>query len=337
MPESHSSSASKDIGFLDELSNFLKWCRRNPPAALVLAAVFATFIFFLGCLRLFGNGHDSLAYWAWAAWNPELNQEHSKIVPLISLGLVWYHRNEIRKAVKEPSNKGLIFTGIGVLLYVLSARCLQPRMGLAAIPFLVYGPVYYLWGKQVARIILFPCAFLIFTIPMGAVEQATNNLQFVITGAVGFLSNIVGINIQAVGTTLTAADGTFNFEIAEGCSGIRSITAMAMLTAVYVHLTQDRMWKKIVIFGCSAVFAVIGNIGRIFTVILMARLVNPDIAGGIYHDWSGFIFFPFALLAMLGLGKLVNINFKELMTPDQPGGTNGAAGKKGGDRTTYDY
>jgi exosortase len=322
---------------MDEVSNFLKWCRQNPLSALALAAVVAALVFFLGWLRLFSNHSESLAVWGWRAWNPDMNQEHSKIVPLISLGLVWFHRNEIRKAIKEPSNKGLIYTGIGIVLFVLSARCLQPRMGLTAVPFLLYGSVYYLWGKQVARIILFPCAFLIFTIPMGAVEQATNNLQFVITGAVAFLSNILGINIQAVGTTLTAADGTFNFEIAEGCSGIRSLTAMAMLTAVYVHLTQNRMWKKVVVFGCSAVFAVIGNIGRIFTVILVARYFDPNIAGGIYHDYSGFVFFPFALLAMLGLGKLVNVNFKEISSPDPSSGIGGTAGKKGGDGTNYDY
>lgn len=337
MQQTSSGPPPQDIGFLDEAAYFLKWCRRNPATAFALAAVIATLVFFLGWLRLFSNGVESLAVWAWRAWSPGGEQEHSRLVPLISAGLIWYHRNEIRKAVKQPSDKGLIFAGIGILLYVLSARCLQPRMGLMAIPFLLYGSVYYLWGKQVARILLFPCAFLVFTIPMAAVEQATNNLQFIVTGVVGFLSNIIGINIQAVGTTLTALDGTFNFEIAEGCSGIRSITAMAMLAAVYVHLTQDRLWKKIVIFVFSGVFAVVGNIGRIFTVILVARFVNADIAGGIYHDWSGFVFFPFALLAMLGLSKLINIDFRTIVTPEQPGGTTSETGKKEKDETTYDY
>jgi len=333
MPE----TASHPPGFVEEMSHFLKWCQRNPVTAFALAAVIGVLVFFLGWLRLFTNDVESLAVWAWRAWSPEGNQEHSRIVPFISVGLIWYHRNEIRNAIKLPSNTGLFFTGIGILFYVLSVRCLQPRLGLVALPFLLYGSVYYLWGKQVARILLFPCAFLFFTIPLEAAEQATNNLQFIITGVVGFLSNIIGINIQAVGTTLTAADGTFNFEIAEGCSGIRSLTAMAMLTAVYVHLTQDRMWKKGVIFAGSAVFAVIGNIGRIFTVILVARFFDPNIAGGIYHDYSGFVFFPFALLAMLGLGKLLNIDFKDLITPQPPVGAGGIPGKKGGDGSTYDY
>jgi exosortase len=336
MAEASPSSSQQEPGFLDEIGFFLQWCRRNPVSAVLLAAITGSLTYFFGFLHPFTNGSLSAAIWAWQAWNPEANQEHGKLVPLIALGLIWYHRHEMRLAPKLGENKGFVFVAIGIVLYVLSIRCLQPRMALSAVPFLIYGSVYYLWGRQVARIILFPCVFLIFMIPMAAVEQATFQLQFVITGIVGFLTNILGIGIAAVGTTLTATDGSFNFEIAEGCSGIRSITAMTMLTAVFVHLTQDRLWKKIVIFGCSALFAVIGNVGRIFTVILVAKYYDPKIAGGIYHDYSGYVFFPFALLAMLGMSKLVNIDFKQLATPEPPAGTGGTAGKSG-DATQYDY
>src|SRR5207253_10947690 len=96
--------------------------------------------------------------------------------------------------------------------------------------------------------------------------------------------------------------------VAEGRSGLRPLTAMAMLTAIYVHVTQDRLWKKIVIFAFSIVFAVAGNIGRLFGVVLVARFIDPKLAAGIYHDYSGWIFFPVALLAMFGFSKLVNLN-----------------------------
>jgi exosortase len=285
--------------------------RREPLSALLLATTIATLIYFFAFVPLFVrgifiHGAGSVVAWAWQAWNPGANQEHSKLVPLIFLWLIFYHRKKIAAAPKEGSNIGLLFVLAGIILFVLGARCLQPRMALGALPFLIYGGVFYLWGKHVARIILFPCAFLIFLIPFGAIEQATFRLQFVITSAIGFLSKLVGLHIDAVGTTLTATDGRFNFMIAEGCSGIRSLTAMAMITAIFVHLTQDRLWKKIVIFGFSVVFAVVGNIGRLFSVVLVARFIDPKLAAGIYHDYSGYIFFPVALLAMYLFSKLVN-------------------------------
>ena len=294
--------------WFDRVNDFL---RREPLGALLLATILATFIYFFGVAPLFIrgifiHGASSVFAWAWQAWNPGMNQEHSKLVPLIFLWLIFYHRKQLAAAPKEGSNAGLFFILIGIVLFVLGARCLQPRMALGSLPFLIYGGVFYLWGKQVARIILFPCAFLIFLIPFGAVEQATFRLQFVITSAIGFLSKLVGLQIDAVGTTLTATDGRFNFMIAEGCSGIRSLTAMAMITAIYVHLTQDRLWKKIVIFAFSVIFAIVGNIGRLFTVVLVAKFIDPKLAAGIYHDYSGYIFFPVALIAMYLFSKLVN-------------------------------
>jgi exosortase len=292
--------------------------RRDPFGALLLATIVVTFIYFFGFAPLFikgtfASGMASVAAWAWQAWTsgPAGNQEHSRLVPLISLGLVWYHRKEIKSAVKLGSNNGLIFVAVGIVLFLLGARCLQPRLALGSLPFLIYGAGLYLWGKEVARIILFPCAFLIFLIPFGAIEQATFRLQFIITSAIGFLSSLIGIKIDAVGTTLTAINGDFNFQIAEGCSGVRSLTAMTMLTAIYVHLTQDKLWKKIVILAFSILFAIVGNIGRLFTVVLVAKFIDPKLASGIYHDYSGYVFFPIALLAMLGFAKLINTNWRQ--------------------------
>ena len=54
-----------------------------------------------------------------------------------------------------------------------------------------------------------------------------------------------------------------------------------------------------------------GNVGRVFTVILVAKWIDPKLAAGIYHDYSGYIFFPIALAAMLGFSKLLNVRRRE--------------------------
>jgi exosortase len=295
---------------LKPFSPLTDWIKREPVSALLLATILATLVYFFGFVPLFikgmfSSGVGSTAAWAWQAWTG--NQVHSRLVPFISLGLVVYHWKAIRAAPKSGSNWGLAFVAIGISLFLLAARCLQPRIALASLPFLIYGSVVYLWGKQVGRIVLFPCAFLIFMIPVAAIEQGTFRLQFIITSTVGFLSNLVGIKINTLGTTLTAADNSFNFGIAEGCSGIRSLFAMTMVTALYVHFTQREIWKKAVILVFSIVFAIAGNIGRIFTVILVAKFINPSLAGGIYHEYSGFVFFPIALLAMVAFSNLINL------------------------------
>jgi exosortase len=245
--------------------------------------------------------------WAWKHWLPNLNQEYGKLVIPLSLLLVWYHRRRIRSAPKNPSNLGLIFLGAGFFFVLLGTRAMQPRITMLAIPTLIFGVVLFLWGKAVARVLLFPIGFLGFMIPVGALQQTSFRLQFLITETVQRFSNLVGIKVNAVGTTLAPPDGSWGFDIAEGCSGIRSLIAIIMLTALYTHVFERVWWKKIVLLALSGAFAVVANAGRIFTIILLARMGYPGLAGGLYHEYSGFLSFPLALGAMLFCHKILNI------------------------------
>jgi len=292
---------------------FGQWCRARPVEALLLLSCLGTLVYFYFFHRVWVLGTQTTFFWARNAWSgADGGQFHCHFPIFVSLYLVWHHRARLAAAPLGSSGWGLVVVALGVALFVAGARCLQPRLAMLALPILLYGGALFLWGRSVARIVLFPCVFLLFMIPVASLEQATFRLQFVITSSIELLSKLVGISIQSVGTTLTARDGSFNFEIAEGCSGVRSLAAMSMLTAVYVHLTQEVFWKKALIFVASLLFAIVGNIGRLFTVILFAKFISPEIAGGLYHDYSGFLFFPIALLAMTGFASVVNLDWRKV-------------------------
>jgi exosortase len=328
-------------------ARLLGWCRRHPVDALLAAAALAVLVYFFGFFKIFINGSHSTALWAWEAWNPENNQEHSVLVLPIFFFLLWYHRGELASTRKESWNGGLFIMACGVGCFVLAARALQPRISIFALPLIIYGAVGYLWGRATARILLFPCVFLLFMIPVGGLVQGTVSLQILVSSVCNALASIFGVKIEATGTTIRSLDGSFNFEIAEGCSGIRSLMAMTTLTALYVHFTQREWWKKGVIFAGSLVFAVVGNIVRIFTVILVAKFISPTFAAKIYHDYSGFVFFPIAVLAMVGFAHLVNLDWAAIVTqrmepitpegnlpdlPDKP-----AESSKAPSPVSYDY
>ncbi len=318
------------------LSRFGKWCAANPAAAALLAGCAAAMVYFLGFFRAFANGSRSAAHWASEAWNSENNQEHSWFILPITIWLIWHHREDLQRARKEPSNAGLAWVLAGVGTFVLAVRTLQPRIAIFALPLLIYGGVRYLWGRETARVLIFPCLFMLFMVPVGGFVQGTVSLQLFVSSAVKWLSVLIGVRIEAVGTTLRALDGSFNFDIAEGCSGIRSLMAMITLSALYVHFTQRETWKQWVIFGGSMVFALIGNIGRVFSVVVVARFISEKIAGGLYHDYSGFVFFPVAVGAMVGFAKLLNLDWRRVaadsLKPEAP-----RPGQKSEGPVSYDY
>jgi exosortase len=285
--------------------NAYAWAKHNPVAALFLLTIGATLVSFFCFVKLYAG--EPIMVFAWKHWLPNLNQEYCKLVIPIAILVAWYHRKELRAASKDGSNWGLTFLVAGFLLVLLGTRAIEPRITMLAIPFLTFGIILFLWGRQVAWILAFPIGFLVFMIPVGALQQTSFRLQFVITEAINALSPLVGIKLNTVGTTLSPIDKSWGFDIAEGCSGIRSLVAIIMLTTVYTHIFERAWWKKLVLLALSIGFAIFANIGRIFTIILVARLGYPKLAGGIYHEYSGFISFPVALCAMLVCHKLLNL------------------------------
>jgi len=300
--------------------------RREPVGALLLAAIVATFVYFFGWLHLFTNGRLSTWTWAWQAWNPETNYEHAKIIPLIVAFLIWYDRDKLKNAPLGSSRWGWAFIAVGLFLFLAGARTLQARLTLTALPVLLLGVVLYVWGKAVARVLLFPIAFLLFMVPLNFLTQSTFKLQFVETGIASAVCNLIGIHVNTIGTLVNSNDNAFHFQVDEGCSGIRSLMAIAMFSAIYGHLTQNKLWKKLAIFAAALLFAVIGNAGRLISVFIVGRFFGQDLAGGPYHAVAGFISFTCAFVAMVLFGKLLNIKLPPVKQ---------AASSK--EAPTYDY
>ncbi|MGA3170975.1 MAG: exosortase/archaeosortase family protein [Chthoniobacteraceae bacterium] len=322
------------LGFLKR-----RWTPLGIAKALLLVAIGYTLYYFFGVIHLYQGLPISL--WAWARYAPRYNFEHGKLVLPIFAFLVWIHREEIIRAKKQGCNQGLIWVALGCLIFAAGARTLQGRVGMAAGPILLYGMVLYLWGKEVARILLFPIVFLVFLIPVSAIEQATFHLQFLVTGIAKAVCGLMGIHLYSVGTTLRPVDQSFGgFEVAEGCSGIRSLMAMVMVTAIYVHMTQNKLWKKVVILLFSIGFAIIGNAGRITSIFVVAKYVSPQFAGGTYHEYSGYVSFPIALGAMLLMSWVLDLPIFEAAKVIKTGKAEPGSGletltKK--DQATYDY
>ncbi|MEM7394014.1 MAG: exosortase/archaeosortase family protein, partial [Verrucomicrobiota bacterium] len=86
--------------------------------------------------------------------------------------------------------------------------------------------------------------------------------------------------------------------------------AMTAITAVYAWFTQRTFIRKWLLFLCSVPLAVLGNIIRVLAISLVAQAFGQDVAM-IFHDYSGFIFFPVSIALMLALGGLLNMDIKE--------------------------
>ncbi|MBR0057194.1 MAG: exosortase [Kiritimatiellae bacterium] len=238
---------------------------------------------------------------------PREDMAHGWFIPLFTIALFWLKRRELRAAAAAPSPAGVLLMLPGLACFAFGSLGDQVRFSHVGAIWLLWAILYAVWGRALAREAAFAVAFLLFTMPMGFLDIFTVKLRIVTAAVAATLLNGLGIAITRVGTGLHClAGGGFNLDIADPCSGMRSIFALTALTAGYAYLTQKTMRGKWLLFLCSIPLAMLGNLARIFSIAIVAAAFGQQIATGFYHDYSGYVTFLVAVLAMIAIGDLLH-------------------------------
>ena len=275
------------------------------------------FIFIL--FHLFGNtvenvNSKSAFIWMVARWNDTqsfgADYSHGYIIPFVSIAVLWHKRADLKAAPKQLCQMGLIIIIMALAMHWLGAKMQQTRISLISLILILWGLPFYFYGWKVAKLLIFPCSYLIFCVPLNFLDALSGPLQQIATTlAYNILQNL-GIECQRVGTQLISP--YFQLNVEAPCSGLRSLLAMTALTAVYAYYTQKGLAKKWLLFLASIPIAVAGNIGRIISIALVSMTAGQKFGAGLHHDWSGYVLFSLAIALMIAFGKLLDVNYKEL-------------------------
>lgn len=284
-------------------------------AAAVLAGLFAYFPYASGYGDRRVNVFEFMAY-VWK--NPEW--EHCWLVPLAAIGIVIYKRKSLGALPVEGSWLGLAALVASFGLYWIGYLADNVYVGYASLLAMVASCVLWLLGREWLKALAFPIAFLIFMFPLPAMDEWAVELRKVMSAlSAGFL-NLVGLPVVQNGTSLVSAPdfaaglpagARFAVEVANPCSGIRSLFALMMVSALYGYLTMRRPWQKWAIFLSSLPLAIAGNFARIIMLTVGTVALGANVAIGteheptFFHMAAGFLVFGVALGGMVLLGNLL--------------------------------
>ncbi len=306
-------SSSHDSGSLS--------CRGRAPNGLVLAILLVMVALFGVMFHCWGNtyaGLDarqatrSMFVWLTDRWSDSAlsfggNYSHGWVVPVVSLWLVWNRRRELRTVARRVSRAGLGVILVALVMHWMGARAELPQLSALGFIGLLWGVPLYFFGWGVAGILFFPCVYLLFAVPFGFLDSLTFPLRMFATVVSEGMLNGLGIPVVRVGTALNSTLGQgFSLDVADPCSGIRSLMAMMAVSAAYAYVTQPTLGRKWILFLSAIPLAVVGNIGRILAIGLVAILFGMPAAMGVYHDYSGYVFYAFAIGSMLLVDRLLN-------------------------------
>ena len=237
---------------------------------------------------------------------PLEDMSYGWFIPLFSLYVLWQERRKIVESLGKPSVVGLLFVLPSLFVGFLGIRGLQVRFEILGFVGLLFGLTWTFFGRRTVGSVIFPIGFLLFCMPLHSyLDLVTIHLRLLAVSIASATLQGCGVEIVRQGTMLASPTGAFAIDIAEPCSGLRSLFAMMALTAGYAYFTQPTWFRRGLLFALSIPIAILGNVARIFSIVIVAATCSADFATGFYHDYSGYIVFLVAILLMVATGGLI--------------------------------
>ena len=231
---------------------------------------------------------------------------HGFFIPFISLYFVWERKNRLHEIPPTPSILGVGVLFIGLLL--LMAGNLAAEMFVMRFSFLVVlsGIVIFLLGWPFFKKLLFPIGFLVFMIPIPSVlmQKITFPMQLFASNVATFSLQQIGIPVLREGNIIHLAHTTL--EVAEACSGIRSLISLLALGTVFAYFTKKVLWERVIIVISCFPIAIFVNALRVSATGILANYYGIGAAQGFFHGFSGYILFLIAFIMLIAAGYLLS-------------------------------
>jgi exosortase len=251
-----------------------------------------------------------IVYWAVLvglvdAWSHDDNYSHGFFIVPLALYFAWERRGAIKSAPVRPSMVGAVI--VAGSLFLLVAGMLGAELFLSRVSIIgtIAGTILFLFGWPMLRILFFPLAFMLLMVPLPAIifNKIAFPLQLLASNVGEYTIRSLDIPILREGNVLILANATL--EVAEACSGIRSLVSLFTLGLVFGYFVDRRAWVRAIIALSAVPVAILANGLRVASAGVAAYNFGSAGVEGLFHEFSGWVVFVIAFLMMFALQRLL--------------------------------
>jgi exosortase len=244
-------------------------------------------------------------------WLSDENWTHGFIIPLFSLFLLYTWRDEIARTPRRVCLWGLPVIAISLAMLVAGFYPLQNEwIKQLSMPLLIWGVVLYLAGWKMAKITAVPIFFLLFALPLPGYlyERIALPLQNLAARMSGGILRVLGVELEVTASYMaivSVSGQTHDLQVAEACSGVRSMMAFFALGTALAYIEDRPMWQRVTMVVAALPITVVCNILRVTITSSMFVIDKPELGQEFMHTFTGMLLLIPALLLLFGLGKLL--------------------------------
>jgi len=240
-----------------------------------------------------------------ADWAVDDNYSHGFIIVPFALYFAWERRLQFGATPILPSLAGLVCVVAGLMLLVvglLGAERFATRLSMVVV---LVGVVAFMRGWEAVRVMTFPLAFLLLMIPIPAIlfNKIAFPLQLLASRVGETMLSALSIPVLREGNLIMLARTTL--EVAEACSGIRSLISLLTLGVIFGYFIDERSPVRVFVAASTVPIAILANGIRVAGTGAAAHYFGDQAAQGFFHTFSGWLMFVVAFGLLFALTHIV--------------------------------
>jgi len=246
-----------------------------------------------------------------ADWYLDDNYSHGFLIPVISGYLLWQMRSEIRETELRPSWAGLPLFVAGLLMFLfgqLAGEAFTMRCSLLVVGA---GVLLFCGGTPLFKTVRFPFCYLFYMVPLPYLlyDAVAFPLKLFVSRASVLALNLIGVPALREGNVISLVNTTL--EVADACSGIRSLVSLFALATALAYVSQKGLLRQSVLVLLALPIAIFANGVRVIGTGILASRFGAEAAQGFFHEFAGMVIFGVAMaLLILSSAVLAKIGSK---------------------------
>ncbi|MEI6475818.1 MAG: exosortase/archaeosortase family protein [Planctomycetota bacterium] len=252
---------------------------------------------------------------------------HTLLIPLIAGYFVYVQREKLAVKRFVPSWSAFTLLFLGLAIYSASAfgpQAIQHHnVRGVGVGCALLGCLLAVFGTASFRWLWFPWAYwYVFgqTISERVMSRVTERLQDWSAIGADILLNTLGIDTDRVGNVLTVhmSDGTTHpLNVAEACSGMRTLMAFLAIGVALAALGLPRWWQRVLLVVAGIPISLFVNVLRVAS-LGMLSMVDTNFSTGEFHSMVGLIWLVPAFLLFLGVMWVIRNMVDDGQAPPSP-------------------
>jgi exosortase len=230
------------------------------------------------------------------------------LILIISGVIAWRNVRDYKKSEPEdnpePYKPGIYLFTFGLILYIIGIIKLFPFLSALSFLFTSSGLILYFYGKPLMRTLLFPIAYLIFAIPLPPefLGKVANTLQSLSAYFPALILEMLGIPVTRIGAEIQLEDASFIIGLP--CSGMNSLISLLAIATLFIYILRCPLYKKIILLCITPPLAILANILRVTSLLLIANAYGAETATGFYHTFFSPLLFIIAFIFLILISSL---------------------------------